>query len=149
MALLSLADRLSTPDRRSPIARFSSLERVSIPDRRSFVVRLSAPDRFLMSPIVCLRWLPRIAAPTRYLGLRARDKLPQEGDRFLSKSGSRGARGAVGLRTLQILAALPANWLSFPKQRIWAPFQAQGRCSFKWVLACFDPQRPSWISTVA
>jgi hypothetical protein len=76
LALLSLADRLSTSDRRSPIIRFSSSERLSVPDRLSFVVRLSAPDRFLMSPIVCLRWLPRIVVPTRYREFQARESRP-------------------------------------------------------------------------
>jgi len=50
--LLSSPDRLSLPDRRSPINCFSTSERVSVPDRLSFEVRLSVPDRFSSSPIV-------------------------------------------------------------------------------------------------
>jgi hypothetical protein len=51
-ALLSVFDRLSAPDRRSPMRCLSFSDRVSIPDRRSFVVRLPSPDRFSSLPIV-------------------------------------------------------------------------------------------------
>jgi hypothetical protein len=51
-ALLSVFDRLSAPDRRSPMRCLSLSDRVSFPDRRSFVVRLPSPDRFSSLPIV-------------------------------------------------------------------------------------------------
>jgi len=59
--LLSGLDRLSAPDRRSPVSCFSASDRVSVPDRRSFEVRLLSTDRFSSLPIVVASvGLPRI-----------------------------------------------------------------------------------------
>jgi hypothetical protein len=158
LALLSLADRLSTWDRRSPITRFSSSERVSVPDRRSFVVRLSAPARFLMSPIVCLRWLPRIVAATRYRGGRARDKLPRAGILIARKANQAPASGCLCIHDSRRLMGVPkvrgvregrpdlASYLAANSSRrrfmngsaFSAKLRQRSACSFKNELSTFD-----------
>jgi hypothetical protein len=62
-----------------------------------------------MSPIVCLRWLPRIVAPTRYRGSRARDKLRQ-GNSKIGKSGHLSPEGMGSAERCNEKAALKA-WL--------------------------------------
>jgi hypothetical protein len=120
-----------------------------------------------MSPIVCLRWLPRIVAATRYRGGRARDKLPRAGILIARKANQAPASGCLCIHDSRRLMGVPkvrgvregrpdlASYLAANSSRrrfmngsaFSAKLRQRSACSFKNELSILDPNAAYYLGT--